>query len=103
MYVKARSNGHNILTTFVVTCCDMPIQTATTTSQHFKNKRNCCEDVETKFKRIQTHHNMSQHVKKKEEEEKKKCHNIVVRGGQTVSISAHDKGCENVVRNVVTV
>ena len=30
-------------------------------------------------------------------------HNVVERGGQTVSTSAHNKCCENVVTNVVTV
>ena len=33
------------------------------------------------------------------QEQKKCCHNIVVRGGQTVSTSAHNKCCENVVTN----
>ena len=38
----ARSNGHNNLT-------------------KFQEQNKCCDDVETKFKIIQTHHNMSQH------------------------------------------
>ena len=82
--VKARSNGHNILTTFVVT---MPGQTATTTSQHFKNKRNVVTILRQslkEFKLVTTPHN------------------IVERGGQTLSTLAPNKCCENVVTNVVT-
>ena len=37
------------------------------------------------------------------QEQKKCCHNIAVRGGQTVATSAHNNSCKNVVTNVVTV
>ena len=61
--VKARSNGHNILITFVVTCCD--------------------------HARSNGHNNLTTF-----QEQNKCCHNIVVRGGQTVSTSTHNKCCD---------
>ena len=64
-----------------------PDQTLTTYSHNI-----CCDHA-----RSNGHNNLTTF-----QEQKKCCHNIVVRSGQTVSTSAHNK-CDNVVTNVLTV
>ena len=47
---QARSNGHNILTTFAVTCCDHARSNGHNNLSTFQEQKKCCDDVETKFK-----------------------------------------------------
>ena len=76
--LKARSNGHNIC--YKIT---MPGHLST-----FQEQKKCCDDIETKFKWIQSRHNMLQHL------------TTLLRG--VVKQSQH-RLSTNVVTNVVTV
>ena len=67
---------------FVVTCCDHARSNGHNNLSTFQEQNKCCDDVETKlneFKLIAT------------------SHNIVERGGQTVTTSALNKCCDSLI------